>query len=185
MITFLQVALVLRKSYTIHKQKVLTALKAVRRKPLLHQAVVAIFIVYSFFMVYLLFFGFSRDHRAGRMYNLVPFKTIANYIVSFHHFNFDIWVINLFGNVAAFVPFGFLAPLLFARLWSAVRVISLFFMLLLAVETIQFITQVGSFDVDDIILNMVGVMIGTAFHAAVRSKSNVRAVPGKGNNKVV
>jgi glycopeptide antibiotics resistance protein len=163
----------------------MAALNAVRWKQLLRQAAWAIFISYSFFMIYLLFFGFDRDHRAGRMYNLVPFKTIANYIVSFHHFNFDTWLINLFGNVAAFVPFGFLVPLLFAQLWSAVRVMRLFFMLLLAVETTQFIAQVGSFDVDDIILNMAGVMLGTALHSALRSKGNVRAAPGKGNNKVL
>lgn len=66
-----------------------------------------IFTGYGLFMCYLLFFGFSRAARTERMMNLVPFKTISNYITGFHHYNLDTWVINLFGNVAAFVPFGF------------------------------------------------------------------------------
>ncbi|MFD0675334.1 MULTISPECIES: VanZ family protein [unclassified Paenibacillus] len=119
-----------------------------------------LFIGYSTFMIYLLFFGFSRSNRSVRMYNIIPFKTIANYIQEYHHYNFGIWVINLFGNVGAFIPFGILIPWLFPRHMKPLHLASLFVLVLTAVESLQFIGKVGSFDVDDILLNLIGVMIG-------------------------
>jgi glycopeptide antibiotics resistance protein len=135
----------------------------------LYRSVAAfIFISYSLFMGYLLFFGFSRGHRSERMMNLIPLKTISTYIYGFRHFNLDTWVINLFGNVAAFVPFGFLAPLIFPHIRSYWQIILWFFVVLLAVETSQWVFNVGSFDVDDIILNIIGGMIGFAMLQRIR-----------------
>jgi glycopeptide antibiotics resistance protein len=122
-----------------------------------------LFIGYSSFMVYLLFFGFSRSNRSGRMYNLIPFKTISNYILEYHHYSFYIWAINLFGNVAAFIPFGILVPLLFSHFHKPLRLAILFLLVLLTVETVQLLGKVGSFDVDDILLNMAGVGVGWFF----------------------
>ncbi|MEK3914860.1 VanZ family protein [Paenibacillus sp. FSL H7-0331] len=127
-----------------------------------------IFTGYGLFMCYLLFFGFSRAARTERMMNLVPFKTISNYITGFHHYNLDTWVINLFGNVAAFVPFGFLVPLVFPGVRSYLQIITRFFLALLAVESIQWLFHVGSFDVDDILLNIIGGLIGFAMLQRVR-----------------
>ena len=120
-----------------------------------------VFVGYSAFMFYLLFIGFARSSRPDRrMYNIVPFKTITGYIENYQYYNWDTWIINLFGNVAAFVPFGFLIPLLFrkARGWRTIGL--LFAGLLLLVETLQVTFKVGSFAVDDILLNVLGGLLG-------------------------
>jgi glycopeptide antibiotics resistance protein len=133
-----------------------------RTNKLYKSSVVLMFAGYSVFMCYLLFFGFSRGYRTERMMNLTPFKTISNYIAGYHYYNFDTWAINLFGNVAAFIPFGLLAPLIFSRVQSYFQIILRFSLSLVVVETIQWVFKVGSFDVDDILLNVVGGLIGFA-----------------------
>ena len=71
-------------------------------------------------------------------------------------------LLNLAGNVAAFVPFGYFLPKLLksARGFFAVLFTTMFFSLCL--EVLQLLTQVGSFDVDDILLNCVGALLGYA-----------------------
>ncbi|WP_177237636.1 VanZ family protein [Paenibacillus sp. 1_12] len=140
-----------------------------RLKKLYRDLAILMFAGYGSFMCYLLFFGFSRNTRTERMMNLIPFKTISNYITGFHHYNLDTWVINLFGNVAAFVPFGFLVPLVFPGVRSYLQIISRFLLALLAVESIQWVFHVGSFDVDDILLNVIGGLIGFAILQRVRN----------------
>lgn len=84
-------------------------------------------------------------------------KSIRMYIRYFPRLNgFE----NLFGNVLAFIPFGFLLPLCFHRVkkWWQVALWSL--VLVLGIEFFQLFSAFGAFDVDDIFLNMTGSMAG-------------------------
>ena len=56
--------------------------------------------------------------------------------------------------------FGFIVPVMHKKMESFWKVSLLGFMFSLCVETIQLITKVGCFDVDDLILNTLGAMIG-------------------------
>ncbi|WP_248928300.1 VanZ family protein [Paenibacillus hamazuiensis] len=91
--------------------------------------------------------------------NLVPFRTIGYYLFDSSH----AWtsIVNLGGNVAAFMPIGFLIPLLSAKrkssLWS-IAAISFGYSLL--IETGQLLMEIGAFDVDDLILNTLGGCAG-------------------------
>ena len=69
-------------------------------------------------------------------------------------------IINLVGNVAAFMPFGFFMPVVSRRSRGPVRIILLGFGFSLMLETIQLVFRVGSFDVDDLILNTLGAGLG-------------------------
>jgi glycopeptide antibiotics resistance protein len=126
----------------------------------------ALFILYIIIAATLLFFSPYRQaaydiNSAGpNPYNIVPFKTISNYIKASSHINQNIWMSNLFGNVLAFLPFGFFLPLLFKRFFGFWRTLVAVFLATSAVEGLQFVTRVGSFDVDDIILNTIGGAIG-------------------------
>ncbi len=94
--------------------------------------------------------------------NLVPFHEIENYIQAIQKNNRS-WhsVVNLVGNVIAFMPLGFLLPLLFPKkAGSLSRVILLSLMLSLGVELTQLVMNVGTFDVDDLLLNTAGGIIG-------------------------
>lgn len=93
--------------------------------------------------------------------NLVPFHEIENYILAIQNNRSWHSVVNLVGNVIAFMPLGFLLPLLFPKkAGSLSRVILLSLMLSLGVELTQLVMNVGTFDVDDLLLNTAGGIIG-------------------------
>jgi glycopeptide antibiotics resistance protein len=89
--------------------------------------------------------------------NLSPFRTISSYL---HGQPLSlIALLNVLGNVALFVPIGFLIPLVFrAVTWPGVLAVAV--VLGLAIEGTQMGLRVGIFDIDDVILNALGVMIG-------------------------
>lgn len=67
---------------------------------------------------------------------------------------------NLLGNVLLFVPFGALLPLAFADMYSLRRVGMAGALTSLSIETLQLFFAVRLFDVDDVILNTIGSVLG-------------------------
>jgi glycopeptide antibiotics resistance protein len=120
-------------------------------------------IIYVLIMIKLLFLRGTGHIYSGYSYNVIPFNTIKQYIVNHDHFNTDTWVKNLFGNILLFIPLGILGPLLNVRLLRPTLFLESVISLLFCVELIQLFTKVGSFDIDDIILNTFGAMIGLLF----------------------
>lgn len=116
-------------------------------------------LVYSAIMLYLLFYR-SRYMSDGYAYNLVPFDTIERYVVYRDRFNFDTWFKNLFGNVVLFIPIGAFLPLFDKRNRSGLRMVTVCVALIGCIELAQMLLRVGSFDIDDIILNTAGAWIG-------------------------
>ena len=99
--------------------------------------------------------------------NLIPFHTIGNYwtVVKRMEYTplFYHCVINLGGNILLFIPVGYFLP----WLWTALRN---FFAFLLTctlaitlVELLQLVTLLGSLDIDDLILNLFGMILGYLF----------------------
>jgi glycopeptide antibiotics resistance protein len=104
-------------------------------------------------------FNFTNQQDFWRSNNFVPFKTIKFYLF-LADINFDIRVKNLAGNVIGFIPFGFILPLLAKRFQKLGTVVFAAFCLSLTYETLQFVFEFGSFDVDDLILNTFGGFLG-------------------------
>ncbi|RUT28034.1 VanZ family protein [Paenibacillus zeisoli] len=129
-------------------------------------------LVYALIMIKLLFLrGTTYYNSSYQNYNLIPFKTIKQYALHREHYNLDTWVKNLFGNIILFIPLGVIFPLLNTRYLRTIPFLLVVILVLLAVELIQLFTKVGSFDVDDIILNTFGALIGfVATVAALRSR---------------
>ena len=124
---------------------------------------VVLFFVYFVVLFYFLFFseemGRTYSERAYH-YNLVPFHEIKRFIQYYEVLGMPAVLLNLAGNVAAFVPFGFFLPVFSERCRRFANTVFYSLELSLLVELIQLITKVGSFDVDDIILNTLGGAVG-------------------------
>jgi glycopeptide antibiotics resistance protein len=89
--------------------------------------------------------------------NFLPFKTILPYLRGEH--GWLIAIINLGGNIALFVPIGFLVPFVYRKMtWQ--KSLALAVAVGLAIEVMQVVFRVGIFDIDDVILNGLGVMTG-------------------------
>lgn len=123
------------------------------------------FVLYIFFLLYFLIFsdwygrtGISAEYR----YNLVLLKEIKRFIEYREDLGAFAVFTNLFGNILIFVPYGF-----FISMASSARgfFMTLFysFGLSLCVEVFQLLTKVGSFDVDDLLLNTIGGVLGYIF----------------------
>ena len=93
-------------------------------------------------------------------YNLVPFLEIKRFIIFRKKLGMTAVVVNLLGNIAAFLPFGFFLPFLSQKNRSFAYVTLISFEFSLLIECIQLVSKVGSFDVDDMILNTLGGSLG-------------------------
>lgn len=89
--------------------------------------------------------------------NFTLFRTIRMYIVYSDRLNsFE----NLVGNVVVFIPLGFFLPLLFQACERIIETMMVSFIFILAIELFQLFSAFGAFDVDDILLNCVGSLLG-------------------------
>lgn len=104
--------------------------------------------------------------------NIVPFKTIHQYMaLLIYQRNVHLVpnaFVNLFGNIAAFVPLGFLMPCLWEKLQSFKKVFLHSVIVIFLIELVQLFTLRGSCDIDDLILNLFGAMVGFVFLRGVQ-----------------
>jgi glycopeptide antibiotics resistance protein len=91
--------------------------------------------------------------------NTVPFATINLYKKGLQHHN-SIAEYNLLGNFIGFVPFGILLPLFWPWFRHGIKTLLAGFMLSLGFETVQLLTGLGVWDVDDLLLNTAGTIAG-------------------------
>lgn len=121
-----------------------------------------LFLGYMAFLVYLMFFSEAMGRTQGPRfsYNLVPFREIRRCLVHWRATGVSYVVINLVGNVAAFFPFGYLLPRLFRKAGGFFVMLFTTMLVSLGLEVCQFLCRVGSFDVDDIMLNTAGGLLG-------------------------
>lgn len=125
------------------------------------------FVVYLVALVYFLFFSeqLGRVPSDEYKYSLVPFKEIRRYITYWRAIGGYYVLLNLLGNVVCFVPFGFVLPVISKNQRKFWKILFLSFLTSLLVELIQLVSKVGSCDVDDMLLNTLGGIIGyVLFH---------------------
>ncbi len=134
-----------------------------------------IFIVYVLILVYgmVLFHrnldfswmvtgGFSKlNLLMADSTNLIPFATVNRYLsVLDRPSGFGLFLYNVIGNMIILIPFGYFFPIVSrrAKQWWFFALAALVFILM--IEAMQYLSMSGSLDVDDVILNFIGAMIG-------------------------
>lgn len=91
--------------------------------------------------------------------NFTPFKTIKMYIRYYRMPGINSFS-NLFGNILIFVPFGFLLSRVHPACRNLLVLIANAFLFVLGIEVFQLFSAFGAFDVDDIMLNVFGAVLG-------------------------
>jgi glycopeptide antibiotics resistance protein len=97
--------------------------------------------------------------------NYIPFYTVKYYFAGIDKMKYT--KENLAGNVLLFFPLGIFLPLLFRKVCGFQRIIIAGFLLSLSFELIQLFAILGNFDVDDIILNMLGTALGFGIYILI------------------
>ena len=122
-----------------------------------------IFIIYLLILFYFLIFSESlgrTDFSTAKSYNLIPFTEIKRFWNAKDELGLSASYLNIFGNVIIFIPFGLFLPIISSVKTNIINTFIFSITLSLAIEIMQYITKTGVFDVDDIILNTLGGIIG-------------------------
>lgn len=139
--------------------------------------------IYVAIVVYFVLFS----DRLGRVdgystyrYNLVPFEEIRRFIQYRDYVSTGAFTLNMIGNLLVFAPVGFLVPIWKTNKKGCPWIILYSFLFSLCIESLQLVTKVGVFDVDDLLLNTLGGVAGwicykivlNIFHYLVHRKRN-------------
>lgn len=120
---------------------------------------IVIFIVYLSYLTYLTFISplYGREFM-HRSVNLIPLKTIIQFLTL--SYNKSVILTNIAGNIIAFIPMGFLLPLVSRNLKRFIKVLLVVLLATGTIEIMQYVIGVGISDIDDVILNLLGGMLG-------------------------
>lgn len=129
-----------------------------KKKLVLHNELLSLsFIIY----ILCLFYVVTFQDVSWSSHNYIPFKEIFRYDLGS-----KLFYKNIFGNLLLFMPYGiFIAR--YVNLKEPIVLIIIAFITSLSIEVIQFL--IGRvFDVDDIILNVVGCILGFSVYSLFR-----------------
>lgn len=129
-----------------------------KEKFILHKEIkMLVYIIY----IFILFALVTSNDFESYSNNFIPFKEIFRY-----SFNSKLFIRNVIGNIILFIPFGYLVTDMICSKAEKTKTLLIGvvpFITSLSIETIQlFIGR--SFDIDDIILNYIGAIVGIIFY---------------------
>ena len=144
--------------------------------PLQKQALWFAFICYLTVIAGAVFLDRGGLGYTQRVVNAVPLTLFRE---AWHSFGAVVWR-NFILNIAAFIPFGVLLPLLSEKLRRLWKTMGLGFAFTLAIESLQYVTGRGQASTDDLLTNVWGVLIGYGlFMAFVTLKTKTSRKPLK------
>lgn len=136
-----------------------------------HRIALLLFGAYLILLFYFLFFSEAMGRSgidAEYHYNLTPFLEIKRFLRYRDVLGAEAVFLNIFGNVIAFMPFGFFVPMI-TKWHKNIAYVTLYsFELSLLAETMQLVFKIGSFDIDDLMLNTLGGLCGCIIYHIMR-----------------
>jgi glycopeptide antibiotics resistance protein len=105
---------------------------------------------------------FYKDNWFPFRINLLPFVYLFDYPV------FKEALLNLIGNTTMFIPVGIIWPMVFKKLDTPAKIISAGVGFSFCIEILQLPFYDRVSDVDDLILNSLGYIIGYGIYAGVK-----------------
>lgn len=115
----------------------------------------SLIIVFIYYIIFLFNMTIFARYDSGNGYNLIPFNSIISTLKSD---NLYFMIINTLGNLLIFMPLEYFIIKLFKIKKLSLNLL-LSFLIILIIEILQFIFKLGIFDIDDIILNITGMIV--------------------------
>jgi len=131
-----------------------------KKKEKIRIGLYVLFCMYLCLMFWEVFLGPYRSYSGTRRYNLYPFKTVIEFVSNTNKYKFGVLFINLIANVITFIPLGFFMTLLSRQSRKLTNIAVYSAIIIICIELGQFILNVGVLDIDDIILNTIGCILG-------------------------
>ena len=158
--------------YKIIYQKILKGQKKISKKNIL---LYGISICYAIIVIGAVFLS-----RGGGYYGVANFHLFNSYREAYHKMEISLFR-NIILNILLFMPLGFLIPIYSKKLKKIYKVVPIGLLVTLLIETIQYITKIGIFEIDDIFNNTIGVLIGYCIYMILnnlRTKQNRKYIIG-------
>lgn len=142
-----------------------------------------IFRFYILMVIIVTFFPLVIGGYVGQpSMNIVPvFNTIKDIYkvpIGMESYMVRFWIKNILGNILLLLPLGIFLPMCFKRLRSFKSTVITCALVSLSIEVVQYISMYfGNFrscDIDDIILNTLGGMIGFIIYKVINKKVDLR-----------
>ncbi len=152
-----------------------------------------LFAAYGLLMLWLLFFQRlcwvtyeNYAEQLAGLWNIVPFRTVSGYFRDLGASDPAVLrhaIVNNGGNIATFIPLGFFLPatVSFCRRYGKTLLVSAG--MIVCVELIQLFSLLGSCDIDDLILNLIGVSLGYAVYRVAKGKIKGYGATSKGKER--
>lgn len=121
---------------------------------------IAIAIVYGLVLLKLVVLKNGLTTECGG-WNFIPFEFMVELITS--HISMSVALKNVLGNIFVFVPMGILLAFFFQKL-STKQIVKIGFFISLVIELAQGIIGLGIADVDDLLTNTIGVLLGVILY---------------------
>ena len=121
-------------------------------------------IILSVYVVLLLYFTmFGRYSHPEYTYQIYFFKSYRYLFEQFDRQSIRQIIIN----IAMMIPFGFLLPVLMKNKHKYLLTLLLALLLILFIEIMQMVMQCGTFEVDDVVNNLLGAVIGLLLYKTI------------------
>ncbi len=139
-------------------------------------------VFYCVILGFILFGGGRRDYDYSYLRpNFVPFLFVFKELSSAFEGRLDMGPLRgLIGNLALFAPLGFLLPWKMRGRHPKTASALLLLLAIVAVEVLQQVFVVGVFDIDDVLLNFLGVLMGVAAQGAVQKGISIKRTSAYG-----
>ena len=121
--------------------------------------------LYLIFVCYLVFFGSFREGTNTEVH-YIPLETTIELVTA--HWNQTVWwmYFTILGNLLLLFPI----PFLFRMQWRGWRSVLLIILIPFGIESLQFLFQLGSADIDDVMFNAIGFATGFWVNRLIKNK---------------
>lgn len=164
---FIVFSLIIYRSYEFIKSRNLKVFKEVQ---------IALFTLYILILLFFTLFKFPylefinpfdtymyKIEGLRGLINIIPFKetieTLSDNTISIMN-----PIRNIVGNILIFIPLGFLIPIINPNLKKIAKVTLIGFFASLSIEILQIFTMGNVCDIDDVIFNTIGALIGIVIY---------------------
>lgn len=143
--------------YKVVYQKMMKGTKTILKKKMVLYGVTILYAIIVLGAVFL---------NRGNIYGNANFQLFYSYREAYHKMELSLFRNNVL-NMLLFVPFGVLLPCYSEKFRKFYKVVFLGLLSSILIETVQYVTKIGIFEIDDIFNNTVGVLIGYCFWGIV------------------
>lgn len=139
--------------YKVVYQKMLKGTKTISRKRMILYGITILYVVIVIGAVFL-----SR----GNLYGKANLDLFSSYKEAYHKMEISLFR-NIVLNMLLFVPLGVLLPCYGEKFRKVYKVVFIGLVTSVLIEIVQYITKMGIFEIDDILNNTMGVLMGCCF----------------------